>query len=584
MFPKLSPVLAAALVVFSSFTLIAVTKNQTAESVAKPRTLDISYAGGCGPDQPAQISSISGGSLMVPLPGWGKHQFKISNSTDSAQFYFNQGLSLFYGFHVSEARSSFQEAARLSPEAPMVHWGVAFGNGPYINSTVYSFSDSATIAGLEHAVTIATDPLEKALIQAQLSRFTKDRTLGKAARNDNYLAAMKNVYDNYNDNTEVATLYADAMMMVNARNWYHKDGTEKPGTSDIVAMLESIIAKAPEHPAALHYYVHVVEPSRHPERAIDEADVLIKLMPSVAHMVHMPSHIYVRTGDYAKGVESNKLALEGYENYRKTIGNGWDGTRFLYRYHNADMQGANALLMGSYAEAKKGFMVNVDKFEKADSSMLVSPGFGDLVQTVFAQNYLLNVRFGKWNELLAMKKPTTNYTVQKLIWEFGQGMANAKKGKIKKAKGSLEQLESLLADKRLTIPMQNRSSMSEVLVVPKYILAGTIAMSQKKLPAAIAYFESAVLAEDSLKYGEPEPWRIPARHFLGQAQMNAGLMEAAEKTFTDDLSDHPANFWACNGLKELYTLKKDKQSLEKLLVRYKKVFELADANPRGAIY
>lgn len=521
---------------------------------------------------------------MVPLPGWGKHTLKISNATDSAQFYFNQGLSLFYGFHISESKSSFQEAARLAPEAPMVYWGLAFGSGPYINSTDYNSNDSAIIAGLERAVTIASDPLEKALIKAQLSRYTNDPVNDKATRNKNYLAAMKVVYDQFRENTEVATLYADAMMMVNARNWYYKDGSEKPGTAEIVKLLESIIAKAPEHPAALHYYVHVIEPSRNPERAVDEADVLIKLMPSVAHMVHMPSHIYVRTGDYAKGVESNKLAIEGYEKYRQTIGNGWDGTRFLYRYHNADMQGSNALLMGSYAEARKGFMVNVDKFFKGDSSMLVSPGFGDLVQVVFSQVYLLDVRFGKWNEVLAVKKPTTNYTVQKLIWEFGQGMANANTGKIKKAKGSLKQIESLLHDKRLQTPIQNRSSMSEVLVVPKLILAGSIAASQKKLPAAIRYFESAVSTEDSLRYGEPEPWRIPARHFLGQAQMDAGLMDAAEKTFFEDLKDHPSNFWACNGLKELYTRKKNKQSLEKLLVDYKKVFELADAKPAGAIY
>jgi hypothetical protein len=482
----------------------------------------------CGPVSRIPIE-LYAERRFIPLPGWGNHSLKVNTTNDSAQFYFNQGLNLFYSFHLGESQSSFLEAQRHDSTCAMAYWGYAMASGPIINNTAYSFTDENIIKSLEKASTLTSDPVEQDLIKAQQIRYVSDNSKSRRDLFIAYRDAMKSVYEKYPDNVEIAVLYADAAMMVDARNWYDLSGKPFDGTDDIIALLEKIMAKQSDHPAALHYYIHMVETSHTPGRAIDESDKLLYLMPSVTHMVHMPSHIYIRTGDYKKGILSNQLAVKGYDLYRETLKNGWEGSRHLYLYHNVDMQGSNALMMGNYAAAREAFHTNARRFKPSDSSDYGSGGYGHYVQFLTVQPYLLNVRFGKWSELLAAKKPVSNHTAHKIYWNFGRGMAQAKTKRIGAAQASLNAMKELMKDAGLEARMGLRSRAIDIVQVPAAILEGTIALAQKRNNDAIRFFTAAVNAEDTLHYAEPESWRIPARHYLGQAYLQKGDFGKAQK-------------------------------------------------------
>jgi tetratricopeptide (TPR) repeat protein len=521
---------------------------------------------------------------FIPLPGWGSHSFAVTTKSDSAQFYFNQGLNLFYSFHLGESQSSFQEAQRHDSACAMAYWGYAMASGPIINNTTYNFNDADIRASLVKALTLTDNPLEKDLINAQLSRYVEDA--GKKRRDlfIDYREAMKLLYEKYKDNIEVATLYADAAMMVDARNWYDVAGNPFDGTDEIIATLEKIIEKKPDHPAALHYYIHIVEPSHTPERAIEESDKLLHLLPSVTHMVHMPSHIYIRTGDYKKGILSNQLAVKGYDLYRETLKNGWEGSRHLYLYHNVDMQGSNALLMGNYKEALEAFETNARRFKQSDSTDYASGGFGHYVQFLTVQPYLLKVRFGKWDEILKTKKPVSQHIAHKVYWHFGQGMAQAKTKKISEAKTSLAAMKKLMKDASLDARLGLRSRTIDIMQVPLQILEGTIALAEKKGEQAIKIFTAAVAAEDTLHYAEPESWRIPARHYMGQALLSERMPEHAKKYFDEDLKDHPNNFWATSGKLESLKQIGKQGTVSEFLEKYKHILEASDITLKGSAY
>jgi len=539
---------------------------------------------GCGSSTVEEIYFDSE-RKMVPLPGWGQHTWKIETTNDSAQFYFNQGLNMLYSFHMHEAKASFMEAQRHDPECAMAYWGQTMAEGSYINAPGYDFNNNNLISLLQKAESLANNETERSIIDAQQLRFTNNKNTKQADLMLAYKNAIQQLHDAHPNNIELAVLYADALMLINPRNWYDEAGIEKDGTNEIVTLLSDILEKNPNHPAALHYYIHMVEPSTTPDRAKDEADRLLPLLPSVAHMVHMPSHIYIRTGDFNKGVASNVAAVKGFSTYKNTM-NGWDGNRYMNIYHNIDMQGANASLMGNYEQAKNAFELNLLMFDPRDKELYSNPVMMNAIQFVMAQSYLNEVRFGNWGKVLSQKSLPSNKPYHQLLWKFGQGMALATTGKTQEAKEQLAAMNELLKDQSLHNRRPNRNPAIEPAKIAVLVLSATINAEQKNWTAAINQFESAVNQEDDLKYSEPEDWRLPARQFLGQVYLSRGQPAKAQKVFEEDLLDHPHNYWSVNGLYTSLNDQKETAKAEKLKATYKHVFQQASTSRplKGATY
>jgi tetratricopeptide (TPR) repeat protein len=291
---------------------------------------------------------------IPPLTGWGNYSWKVNSKSDSARFFFNQGINLYYGFHIIESQASFQKSAMFDPGFALAYWGQALAYGPNINDAGYYVENPKAWPAIQKAVSLLnsnSNTKEKALINAQLKHFSPDSTVDRTALNNAYATEMKKLYQQFGDDPDVASLYADALMNLHPWDLYDHSGNPHTWTPEITALLEKILKKYPSHPAAIHYYIHSVEASNDPGRALPYADKLGALMPDVAHMVHMPSHIYIRTGLYEKGIKSNEEAVKAFGKYVALFPPS-EGNAPLYYLHNVDMQAANAAMAGRYADAQ----------------------------------------------------------------------------------------------------------------------------------------------------------------------------------------------------------------------------------------
>lgn len=298
------------------------------------------------------------GEAEIPLfPGSGKYKWKISTTNDSAQLYFNQGINMYYSFHIIEAMASFKKAASFDPACAMLNWAQALTYGPNINDLGYAASPAA-LAAIEEAVALSSksSPKEKILIAAQRIRYAADSTVARETLNQLYADEMKKAYQKYPADPDIAALYADAMMLQHPWDLWNNNGTAKPWTAAIETVLEKLLAKTPEHPGANHYYIHVMEASPYFAKAKPSADRLGKLTPGLSHTLHMPSHIYLRTGQYNKGIAVNLVAVKSYQ-HTIPLYEPVTGSAFLYQIHNLHMQTNNAIMAGqsslSYLSAKE---------------------------------------------------------------------------------------------------------------------------------------------------------------------------------------------------------------------------------------
>ena len=290
---------------------------------------------------------------MMPMPGTGSHAWKINTSSDSAQFYFNQGINLYYGFHIIEALPSFKKALTFDSSCAMLYWAVALAYGPNINDYGYAASPDALLAvSKAKQLMHNSSTKEKDLIMAMDSHYSTDSTRERAALNQEYADQMKAVYLKYSADPEIGALYADALMNLHPWDLWQHDGNPKPWTPELISVLENTLKNDPEHPGANHYYIHTMEASPFASKANASAERLGRLTPGLSHMVHMPSHIYIRTGDYAKGVKVNEAAVKNYDDYKKlfplVVNNA-----FLYDYHNRHMQAACSINTDDYSECNQ---------------------------------------------------------------------------------------------------------------------------------------------------------------------------------------------------------------------------------------
>jgi tetratricopeptide (TPR) repeat protein len=499
-----------------------------------------------------QHAHAAGARPVTLVQGLGNLHHPVSTHNASAQAFFDQGLRFIYAFNHDEAARSFQHAGELDPKLAMAYWGVAEAVGPNYNDPADPERYKKAHDAVQKAVDLSANasPSEQAYIQAMAKRFPADPNsdLKKAA--EDYRDAMRQVVSQFPDDLDAATLFAEAGMNLHAWSLWHVDGTPEAGTEEIVSTLESVIKRDPNHLGAIHYYIHAVEASNSPERALAGANRLAALAPAAGHIVHMPAHVYIRTGDYAAAVKTNEQAAAVDRAYIKATG--VQGIYpMMYYSHNLHFIAMCSAMNGNYAEAKRNgdlLAANVGPHVK---DMPPLEGFMTIPVAV-------EIRFHHWNEILKMKEPDASMKTATVFWHFARGLAFAGTGKVTEAEAEYKIVADAEAatppDVIFQMPINNKAK--DIMKIAKDVLGAKIAMAKKDDAAAIAMLREAVAIQDTLKYGEPPDWFFPVRESLGAALLMNGDAAGAEKVFREDLDRNPRNPRSLFGLHQALTEQK----------------------------
>jgi tetratricopeptide (TPR) repeat protein len=532
---------------------------------------------GCSPEFYLNGEAGADGKFITVLPGWGNYAYPVNTKNDSAQFYFNQGLSMYYSYHWQEANNSFREAVRFDPDLAIAYWGQALAMGPGYNFSLHykMRKEVPAVILLMNQYAVHASPKEKKLIEVMNLRYDTD-TSDKERKSLNiaYAKGMRELMFAFPNDADIKMLYVDAMMLIHAWDLWNNDGTPKMWTPEMILVCESVLKENPKHPAALHYYIHLTEASRNPERALESANTLKDLMPGVAHMIHMSSHEYERNGSYALGVEVNDRADEDLVLYKSMAKNLTLGAHFS---HYFAVQAYCGLSGGMY---RKGLS---DAIRCRNS---VSPVHDNTyAQYLYMMPSFTRVRMGRWNDILkddSVPDPSLSYAG--LIYDFARGMAFANTGQPDSANGCLARLQRKLADTILAVadtlnnaPLQGATEAGE-------ILRASIFFSEKKYDSAIVHIRRAIGIEEKLFYYEPKDWPIPARQFLGAFYLKTGNPAMAEKTYREDLVWNPGNGWSLLGLYQSLNAENKSDQAEEYKNKYMKAFSAAEQIPPGSVY
>jgi tetratricopeptide (TPR) repeat protein len=481
-------------------------------------------------------------TMEAPKPvtlvtGLGDLHHPVSTKNAEAQQFFDQGLRLIYAFNHDEAARSFQKASELDPKLAMAYWGIAEAVGPNYNDPASEDRFKRAHEAIQKAVDLSSGAgdSERAYIAAMAKRFPADpkADLRKAA--EDYRDAMREVVKNFPDDLDAATLFAESGMNLHPWGLWHPDGTPEAGTEEIVATLESVMKRDPNHLGAIHYYIHAVEASNSPERALAGANRLAALAPAAGHIVHMPGHVYIRTGDYAAAVKTNQVAAEADRAYIKS--SGVQGIYpMMYYSHNLHFIAMCSAMTGDYAEAKKAGDMLAEHVAPAVKGMPPLEGFMTIPMAVA-------VRFHKWDEILAMKAPDPAMKTAGGFWHFARGMALAGKGKTAEAEAEYRIVadaeKATPPDVVFTMPINNKTK--DILKIAEGVLGAQVALAKKDNAAAVSMLREAVAVQDGLKYDEPPDWFFPVRESLGGVLLLSGDAKGAEQVFREDLAKNPRN-------------------------------------------
>ena len=497
----------------------------------------------------------------------------ITTTSEQAQRFFDQGLRLVYAFNHEEAIRSFEAAAQFDSQAAMPYWGIALALGPNINSVMEKKDERRAIEMAQKARRLAghITPVEQAYIEALVTRYVGRKGIKRKGLDEAYAKAMRSVAQRFPEDADAATLFAEALMDLRPWDFWKPDGRPQPGTEEIVTTLEAVLVKNPDHPGACHYYLHAVEASLQPERALPCADRLPGLMPGAGHLVHMPAHIYMRVGKYHEAVEGNQQAAHVDEQYfasQHPTGEYADG----YYRHNLHFLWASLAMEGRNVEAMKAARDVVATITVEEASKDRSKEFY-LPTPIFSM-----IRFGRWEELLKEPVPPTGLRLMDGMWRLGRGLALVATGRLPGAEGEQVVLAGLTKQIRRDRTTEEKTQRA-LLKIAERILSGEIAAHRQRYEDAIRLFEEAIKMEEALPYSEPPLWPLSVRHHLGAVLLLADRPSEAEEVYHADLLRHPNNGWALTGLTQsLRAQQKDDQAAE-AEGRFKKAWTHADFIP-----
>jgi tetratricopeptide (TPR) repeat protein len=482
--------------------------------------------------------------------GLGKHHRPVATSSADAQRYFDQALTWTYAFNHDEAIRSYEAAAAKDPACAMAWWGIAYNHGPHINNTVVPPERAkAAWDAVQKALSLAvvgdsrmSVVLERALIEALAKRYADPPPADRKPLDEAYAAAMREVYAAHADDADVATLYAESLMDLQPWDLWTKDGKPKGRTEEIMSVLEKVLAKHPDHPGATHLYIHTIENSPFPEKGKAAAETLRTLVPASSHLLHMPGHIDVQTGRWAKAAQANENAIAADRKYRAISPR--QGFYAIYMAHNHQFLSWVAMNQGRSEKAVKEAraMVAGVPAEFLEKDPAAVDGYLPIA-------YEALIRFGRWDEMLEEPAPPAKLPILTAFWHLCRGLSFAAKGEIEDAQTEQAKLRDLTAkigpDVKMAInPARN------VLAIADRVLAGEIALAREDLEAAARELREAVKLEDDLTYMEPPDWLLPTRHTLGAVLVKAKRFEEAERVYREDLAAWPENGWSLWGLKE----------------------------------
>ena len=487
-------------------------------------------------------------ALQQPVPVYdnlGTWSHPISSRNPLVQQYFDQGLRLTYGFNHGEAIRAFREAARIDSTCAICWWGVANAYGPNINMPMDSASGAAAWEAHQRAVRLRShaSAAERRYIDAQAVRFGADPMANRANRDSAYVATMTAVSMSYPRDLDAATLAAEAKMNLSPWN-YWTDGVARPGTDALVAMLERVIAREPNHPGACHFYIHAVEASARPERALPCARRLAALMPGAGHLVHMPAHVYIRLGMFEEAEQANVHAAHADEQYIADARP--DGIYAMAYYpHNLHFLWAAAAFQGRRADAEAA----LDRLSRAAPVEMIRnvPPF-----ELFALPlHYHRVWFGDWDGIQRVRRPPSEMLTSTALWFYARGRAFAAQNNPAAAKGELDSLRALRAGASARLPAGMTLGFappSSIMDIAVAMLDGEIAAKERRFDAAVAALRQAVTLADGLTYNEPADWYYPPRLSLGAVLLEAGRAAEAEAVYREDLRINRNSGWALTGL------------------------------------
>lgn len=477
--------------------------------------------------------------------------YPITTNHPEVQKYFNQGLVLSYGFNHAEAARSFYHATKLDSTSAMCYWGYAYVLGPNYNAGMEPDNYERAYDAIQKAQKLSENATlkEKELIGALAKRYTAVPPEDRSSLDIAYSEAMGTLYQKYPDDPEIAALYAESVMDLHPWDLYDKEGQPKEWTPEIITLLEKLIKANPQHPGAHHFYIHALEASAKPELSMASAEAFDNgLVPGSGHLLHMPSHTYIRTGDYHKGTLSNIKAIEIDSAY-VTQCHAQGAYPLAYYPHNYHFLAATATLEGNSEWAMEGAYKLA---EKIHPDVMKQPGWGTL-QHYYVIPYNVAVKFGKWDDILQMSFDTFDLPYPTAMKHYARGMAYLGKKDLESAKKELSALGDLAEDESLKeVTVWDINSVYEMVQIAYKVLKAEILASENYFDDSINLLKEAVAIEDGLNYNEPPDWFFSVRHSLGAVQIEAGRYEDAIKTFNQDLEIFPKNGWAQHGLKSAY--------------------------------
>ena len=523
------------------------------------------------------------GEITEPVPlyeGLGNLSFDVTSASEEAKAYFLQGYKLANAFNHLEAARSFRYAAQLDSACAMCYWGLAYVLGPNYNAAMDPEAVPFAYQAIQKAVELApgASPVEQAIIEATAKRYNDNPESDREGLDQAYADALKAAHGKFPDDTNLAALYAEALMNLHPWDIWKKDGSPHPWTAEIVGVIESILAKDPDNIVANHLYIHATEASNEPHKAKPSAAKLGALAPGAGHLVHMPSHTYIRTGDYRLGSAANLQAIIVDSAYLSLnhVGGPYPLGYFPHNYHflvaTAALEGNSALALEAALRMSR----------QIDTVMMREPVMSTLQHYRYIPLYTM-VKFQKWDDILAYPIPAADLLYPRVVWRYARGMAFVGKGDLENARRELASVDAMKDDPQLeevTIWYINHAG--HLANIASHVLAGEIALAEKRNDDAVNHFRQAVAIEDALMYNEPPDWFFSTRHHLGDALLAAGRYAEAAAVYEEDLRIFPKNGWALSGLSASLDGQKKTADAKKAKSRLAAAWKYADGQLNGS--